>query len=125
MKDPGDAKKALGIEIQRDRKCGKVSLTQKEYLKKLLQKFNINGDTKSVSTLLVPHFKLKTTMSSTSVEEREYMTHVPYASVVGSLIYAMVCTMPDLSQVVSIASKYMQDPGWGSLGGSKVDSMVH
>jgi len=52
---------------------------------------------KSVSTLLATHFKLKATMSPTFVEEHEYMTHVPYASAVDSLIYAMVCTSPDLS----------------------------
>jgi len=38
-------------------------LTQKRYLQKVLQRFNINGDAKSVSTLLTPHFKLKATMS--------------------------------------------------------------
>ena len=41
MKDLGEVKKVLGMEIERDQKSGKVSLTQKEYLKKVLQKFNI------------------------------------------------------------------------------------
>jgi len=41
------------------------------------------------------------------------MTHVPYASAVGSLMYAIVCTKPDLSQVVSMISKYMHDSGKG------------
>ena len=45
MKDLGEAKKVLGMEIERDRKDSKVSLTQKEYLKKVLQKFDINDDT--------------------------------------------------------------------------------
>jgi len=76
----------------------------------VLQKFNINGDTMSVSTPLTSHFKFKTTMSSTSVEEREYMSYVSYTSGVGSLMYAMVCTRPDLSQAVSIVSGYMHNP---------------
>jgi len=38
-------------------------------LNKLLQKFNINGDTKSVSTPLAPNFKLKATMSPTTIEK--------------------------------------------------------
>ena len=58
-------------------------------------------------------------MSLTTVEEHEYMTHVPYASVVGSLMYAMVCTRPDLSQAVSIVSRHVLQ---GLLRGSKVDS---
>jgi len=38
------------MEIERDWKSGKVSLIEKGYLKKVIQKFNINDDTKSVST---------------------------------------------------------------------------
>jgi len=114
MKDLGEAKKVLGMEIKRERRSDKISLTQKGYLMKVFQKFNINGDTKSVSTPLAPHFKLKATMSLTTVEKCEYITHIPHASVVGSLIYAMVCTRPDLSQAVSMISQYMHDPGRGN-----------
>ena len=49
-------------------------------------------------------------MSPTTVEKYEYMTRVPYASAVGSLMYAMVCTMANLSQAVSMISRYMHDP---------------
>ena len=52
-------------------------------------------------------------MSPASIEEREYMTHVPNASTVGSLMYAMVCARPDLSQVISMVSKYIYDPDMG------------
>jgi len=53
MKDLGEAKKVPGMEIERDRRSDKVSLTQKGYLHKVLQKFNINNDTKTVSTPLL------------------------------------------------------------------------
>jgi len=86
IKGLGEAKKVLGMEIERDRRSGKVSLTQNGYLQKVLQRLNIDGDTKSVSTPLAPHFMLKATMSPTTIEECEYMTRVPYASAVGSLI---------------------------------------
>ena len=42
--------------------------------------------------------------------ERESMSKVPYASAVGSLMYAMVCTRPDISQAISIVSRYMHAP---------------
>ena len=84
MKDLGKAKMVLGMEIERNQKNGKVCLIQKGYLQKVLQKFNINGDTKSVSTPLASHFKLKAIMSPTTVEERECISHVPYANIVGS-----------------------------------------
>ena len=52
-------------------------------------------------------------MSPTTVEEREYMSHVSYASVVGNLMYAMVCIRPDLSQAASMISRYMHKPDKG------------
>jgi len=113
INDLVEVKNVLGMEIERDRRSGKVSLTQKGYLQKVLQRFNINGDTKSVSTPLAHHFKLKATMSPTTIEECEYMTRMLYATAVGSLMYAMVCTSPDLSQVVLMISRYMHDPGRG------------
>jgi hypothetical protein len=44
-------------------------------------------------------------------EEEEDMSHVPYASVVGSLMYAMVCTRPDIAHSVGVLSRYMSKPG--------------
>ncbi|KAA3465334.1 Retrovirus-related Pol polyprotein from transposon TNT 1-94 [Gossypium australe] len=38
------------------------------------------------------------------------MSSVPYFSAVESLMYAMVCTRPDISRVVSVESKYMVKP---------------
>ncbi|GMP56176.1 hypothetical protein CsSME_00020755 [Camellia sinensis var. sinensis] len=63
MKDLGEAKKILSMEIKRDRKKGTVHLTQTQYLKKALDRFGINGKTKAVSTPLAPHFKLSASMS--------------------------------------------------------------
>ena len=74
---------------------------------------------KPVSTPLTPHFKLRASMSPTTVEDCEYMTRVLYASAVGSLMYIMVCTRPNLSKVVSIISRYMHDPEKGHWGAVK------
>ena len=82
-------------------------------MQKVLQRFNIDKDTKSVSISLAPHFKLKATISPRTIEECEYMTRVSYASAVGSLMYAMMCTRSDLSQAISMISRYMHDPGRG------------
>lgn len=111
MKDLGEAKKILGMEIDRDRVKGTVCLSQKQYLKKVLQRFGMDKNTKPVSTPLAHHFKLSALMSPRTDKEREYMAQVPYACAVGSLMYAMVCTRPDISQAVSIVSRYMHDPG--------------
>ena len=110
MKDLGEAKKILGMEIARDRVKGTIHLTQKQHLTKVLQRFGIDSKTKPVSTPLASHFKLSSLLSPCTDEEREYMAHIPYASLVGSLMYAMVCTRPNISQAVSMVSRYMHDP---------------
>ena len=75
----------------------------------MLEKFGIDDKTKPASTPLAPHFKLSSSSCPTSQEELDYMFCVPSASVVGSLMYAMVCTRPDISQVVSMVSRYMHN----------------
>ena len=57
MKDLGEAKKILGMEIVRDGQRGTLCLTQKQYLKKVLQRFGMFENTKPVSTPLAPHIK--------------------------------------------------------------------
>jgi hypothetical protein len=39
------------------------------------------------------------------------MNGVPYASAIGSIMYAMICTRPDVSYALSVSSRYQSDPG--------------
>ncbi|RDY10304.1 hypothetical protein CR513_05197, partial [Mucuna pruriens] len=55
---------------------------------------------KAVSTPLAAHFKLSSGHSPSNEAEKTNMSRVPYASAVGSLMYAMVCTRPDIAHVV-------------------------
>ena len=66
---------------------------------------------KSVSTPLALHFKLSTLLCPLSDDKIKYMTQVPYPSIVGSLMYVIVCTHPNLSHALSFVSRYMANPG--------------
>jgi hypothetical protein len=44
-------------------------------------------------------------------KEEEDMSHVLYASAVGSLMYAMVCTIPNIAHAVGVMSRYMSKLG--------------
>ena len=57
MKDLGATKKILGIRIKRDRKNHKLTLSQGEYIEKVLKRFRIQNE-KQISTPLEIHFKL-------------------------------------------------------------------
>lgn len=110
MKDLGAAKKILGMEIIRDRKKKRLYLSQEKYVRKVLERFNMK-DAKPVSTPLAAHFKLSSFDSPKSKEEIDYMSRVPYSNAVGCIMYAMVCTRPDIAQAVSVVSRYMANPG--------------
>ena len=43
------------------------------------------------------------------------MSLIPYASTMGSIMYSMICTRPDVSYALSITSRYPSDLGKGSL----------
>jgi hypothetical protein len=110
MKDLGAAKKILGMEINRDRKSGMLFLSQHGYIQKVLHRFNMH-DSKLVSSPIDPHFKLSSSQSPSTNSNFEYMSKIPYSTVVGSLMYIMVCSHSDLSYVMSLVSRYMANPG--------------
>lgn len=106
MKDLGVAKKILGMEIHRDRAKNQLFLTQSKYIKKVLQRFNLHK-AKVVTTPLGQHFRLSSDQAPSSDRDVEYMSKVPYASGVGSIMYVMVCSMPNLTYGVSMVSRFM------------------
>ena len=110
MKDLGAAKKILSMRITRDNKNCKLMLSQGEYIEKVLQRFRMHN-AKQVSKPLSNHFKISKDMCPETQEEIDYMSKIPYSSVVGSLMYAMVCTRPDIAHAVGIVSRYMNNPG--------------
>ncbi|KAK8690814.1 hypothetical protein V6N13_074340 [Hibiscus sabdariffa] len=52
-------------------------------------------------------------MCPSTPQERERMSQIPYASAIGSIMYAMICTRPDLSYALSMTSLYQANPGEG------------
>ncbi|KAK2378762.1 putative mitochondrial protein [Trifolium repens] len=110
MKDLGPAKKILGMQITRDKENRVLQLSQAEYINRVLQRFNM-GNAKPVSTPLASHFRLSKEQSPQTEEDKELMAKTPYASAIGSLMYAMVCTRPDIGHAVGVVSRFMSNPG--------------
>ena len=55
---------------------------------------------KPVATPLSSQFKLRSSTDKKTDEEKDFMEKIPYANIVGSVMYAMVCTRPDLSHAI-------------------------
>ena len=110
MKDLGDARVILGMEIVRDRKSRTLRLTQKSYIQKILNRFNLDG-AKSESTSLPSHIKITKDDCPAGDIGKAEMSKISYASAVGSLVYVTVCTRPDLAHSVGVISCFLSNPG--------------
>ncbi|KAM0059035.1 putative RNA-directed DNA polymerase [Helianthus debilis subsp. tardiflorus] len=110
MKDLGAANQILGMSIFRNKQDGSLTLSQEKYIEKVLERFSLK-DAKIRSTPLGSHFKLSKVQSPKSDEDKAEMAKVPYAYAVGSLMYAMVCTRPDIAHAVGVVSRFMSNLG--------------
>jgi len=110
MKDLGAAKQILGMQITRDRKAKKLWLSQEKYIEKVLDRFSMSN-AKPVGSPLADHFRMSVEKCPSSDDEKGKMKNVPYASAVGCLMYAMVCTRPDIAYAVGVASRFLANPG--------------
>ncbi|KAD5962030.1 hypothetical protein E3N88_13503 [Mikania micrantha] len=110
MKCLGEAKKIIGMEILRDRQNKQLKVCQMSYITKVLKNYGMENS-KVVKTPLGLHFKLSNADSPTTADEISYMNKVPYANAVGSLMYLMVCSRPDIGFAVSLVSRYLSNPG--------------
>ncbi|KAG7554353.1 GAG-pre-integrase domain [Arabidopsis suecica] len=109
MKDLGPAKKILGMEIIRNRAEGVLWLSQEGYLNKILETYNMK-EAKHVTTPLGAHLKMKAATVEKQSQDEEYMKSIPYSNAVGSIMYAMIGTRPDLAHPVGVVSRYMSQP---------------
>ena len=55
--------------------------------------------------------KLSQTQCPTTAKDREKMKVITYASPIGSIMYAMLCTRPDVCLAISLAGRYQSNPG--------------
>jgi hypothetical protein len=85
-------------------------LSQQKYVEKILLSFCVN-DVKRVLVPLASHFKLSSSLCPSTKEEKEYMSRIPYANAVGSLMYAIIITRPNISHAIGVVSRYMANLG--------------
>ena len=87
-----------------------LGLSQAGYIDKVLEQFSMQNSKKGLLPFRhgVP---LSDDQGPKTQEEENMMRQVPYASVVGSLMYAMLCTRLDICYLVGMVSHYQSNPG--------------
>ena len=110
VKDLGEVKFLLGIEVIRNRKAGLIELSQQAYIDQLLKRFNLQ-EVKPATTPLSSGIRLTQDDCPTTDEDRTDMANVPFASLVGALMYAAIGTRPDIAFAVGALSRFLNNPG--------------
>ena len=101
-RDLGDAKEFLGINIKRV--GAKIFLDQREYLEKVLVRCNMQNG-KSAPTPLPEGYFARQNLGDCNAQLRQR-----YQQVIGSLLYLMLGTRPDISFAVTLLSRHASNP---------------
>ncbi|KAK5996264.1 Retrovirus-related Pol polyprotein from transposon TNT 1-94 [Cladobotryum mycophilum] len=104
MTDLGPCQYYLGIAIRRDRAQRKIWLSQKAYIDKILCRFGMQ-DCNPVQIPIQPNSMDHDIGRQSTTEEKTI-----FAQKVGSLMYAMMGTRPDIAFAVSYCSRFLNDP---------------
>ena len=87
-----------------------LALSQETYINNVLKRFHMK-DCKPIDTPMAKNEILTKDMCPKTPEQIERMRNIPYANAVGSLMYVMLCTRPDICFAVGMVSRYQSCPG--------------
>nr|GEU55390.1 hypothetical protein [Tanacetum cinerariifolium] len=109
MKDLGEATFIFEIKIYRDRSKRLIGLGQNAYMDKVLKRYKMDNS-KRGHIPMQERLDLNKTQGASTPKEVKRMQNVPYASAVGSIMYAARCTRPDVAFAQNITSRFQQNP---------------
>nr|GEY95066.1 hypothetical protein [Tanacetum cinerariifolium] len=110
MKDLGEAAYILGIKIYRDRSRRLIGSCQSAYIDKILKRFHMESS-KRKSIPMQEKLRLSKSQCASKPAELKRMQNVPYALAVGSIMYAVRCTRPDVAFAQNTTSRFQKNPG--------------
>jgi hypothetical protein len=110
MKDIGKTSYVLGLKIHRDQNKGILGLSQQTYIDKILKRYGMeNCKPGNIPVAKGDKFSLDQCLK---IELGKLEMHqIPYASLIGSLMYAQVCTRPDITYITGMLGRYLSNTG--------------
>ncbi|GKA15062.1 hypothetical protein Tco_0694809 [Tanacetum coccineum] len=110
MKDLGEAAYILGIKIISDRSKRLIAFSHSAYLEKTLKKFRMENSKKG-HTPMIEKPDYRNSQGAQTPSEVQRMQRVSYALAIGSIMYAVRCTRPDVAFAQNLCSHFQQNPG--------------
>ena len=108
MKDLCHAQKILGMCIIRERERNRLMVSHNLYVEKMVSKFSME-DSKPVKIPLAGHSKFSSDQFPSLDEVTKEMEKVHYYSMVGSVMFTMVSTRPNISHTISVLNRFMSN----------------
>ncbi|KAE8978761.1 Retrovirus-related Pol polyprotein from transposon TNT 1-94 [Phytophthora fragariae] len=110
IKDLGRARSILGIAIDYDMERRTLGISQKAYTESIIKKFG-QENAKPCLTPLEPGVQLTKADEPQTEEDKAKMKSKPYRSLIGSLMYLVCGTRPDILVAVVKLSRFLENPG--------------
>jgi hypothetical protein len=110
MKDLGEVSYVLGLKIHRDQNKGILGLSQQAYIDKILKRYGMKNY-KPGNILVAKGDKFSLDQCPKIKLEKLEMHQIPYASLIGSLMYAQVCTRPDITYITGMLGRFLSNSG--------------
>ena len=106
MSDLGPVAHYLGVKVIREdtSRGSRIKLTQRAYAEKVLRTFGM-ADCTSVATPMDENLVLEPSKEASDSQDRKW-----YQRAVGSLMYLMLCTRPDIAYAVSQLGRFAANP---------------
>ena len=112
MKDIGEATYILGTRIYRDRSKILIVLSKSTYIDKVLHHFRMQ-EAKRGFVPMSHGIAISKEYCPKSSDDKDRMNKLPYTSEISYIMYAMICTHPDVTYALSMMSRYQSNPGEG------------
>ncbi|KAG8721231.1 hypothetical protein FRC09_008233 [Ceratobasidium sp. 395] len=111
LKDLGEAKQFLGLEIVRDWKAGTITLLQRKFLRTLAENYNLS-DARPADTPMHANSleTLPSHLTPLSESEVAFMRDKPYRALLGSLNWVGLGTRPEICYALSRLGQVQSNP---------------
>lgn len=110
MKDLGEPENFLGMKILRNREKRELTITQPEYVEKILVRFNMKECNAQDTPMITRQIENRNLRSNENSKNQEVLINVPYREAIGSLLYLAGTARPDIYYTVNLLSRRQNQP---------------
>lgn len=110
IRNLGEVSEFLGMKIERDYKQGTLSIHQKPYILRMLDRFRMSDCHPVKTPMELNSVKVLKSIDNNNCKEEIDMENVPFLEAIGSLLYISQISRPDIAYTINVLSSYCKNP---------------